>query len=188
MVGDANPGNRGQRIRYLFPKQQLSEYGAGSRRFFRRRAGHSSTAHALVLGEQGPEYREPGSRIRQCLLMALSGHGRRPLTMSDFRGRADIKRHGDESPLMTHFGHTVTVRSSGSRAARPRAYRRHPGPARARLDVTASNVSSAGTRWRHIACEFAGRHSGGRRLPLQRRPREISEAPQSPAAAVLKRL
>ena len=23
MVGDANPGNRGQRIRYLFPKQQL---------------------------------------------------------------------------------------------------------------------------------------------------------------------
>ena len=105
MVGDANPGNRGQRIRYLFPKQQLSEYGAGSRRFFRRRAGHSSTAHALVLGEQGPEYREPGSRIRQCLLMALSGHGRRPLTMSDFRGKADIKRHGDESPLMTQSGH-----------------------------------------------------------------------------------
>jgi hypothetical protein len=34
-------------------------------------------------------------------LLALSGHGQRPLTTSAFRGKADIKRHGDESPLMT---------------------------------------------------------------------------------------
>jgi hypothetical protein len=34
-------------------------------------------------------------------LVALSGHGQRPLTTSAFRGKADIKRHGDESTLMT---------------------------------------------------------------------------------------